>query len=202
MFFADHSYNGGPPWMFCDRYLDPFCGPAGWCDPGIDMNCGLSPGYFNLDLFNVPVNRVKDPCSNATLSAAGVNPQQQIATAQASIAFGKTAANLLDDNNRVLNFFGGMFGYYLAVRTNGPNDIKNTLSHSPLNQTDVDAGNISFGITCPYGARFCQLAAGIAQTVLAGSPDFKGTLATGFDTPSDNKGIRIGQAMRAAGCHE
>jgi hypothetical protein len=35
----------------------------------------------------------------------------------------------------------------------------------------VDAGNISFGITCPYGAAFCQFAAGFAQT-LSGNPNF------------------------------
>jgi hypothetical protein len=48
---------------------------------------------------------------------------------------------------------------------------------------------------------FCQFAAGLAQT-LSGNPNFNGTLGTGYDTPSDNAGIRVGQAMRVAGCHE
>jgi len=91
--------------------------------------------------------------------------------------------------------------YYNAVHTGGPNDIKNLPGHSPNDPIDVDAGNISFGITCPFGAGFCQFAAGFAQT-MSGYPNFNGTLATGFDTPRDNAGIRIGQAMRAAGCHE
>jgi hypothetical protein len=48
-------------------------------------------------------------------------------------------------------------------------------------------------------AAVCQFAAGAAQT-LGGHPDKDGTLATGFDTPSDNASIREGQAMRAEGC--
>jgi len=83
----------------------------------------------------------------------------------------------------------------------GPNDIKNLPGHSPQNPIDVAAGNISFGITCPFGAGFCQFAAGLAQT-LSGHPDFSGSMRTGFDTPQDNAQIQIGQAMRAAGCHE
>ncbi len=142
-----------------------------------------------------------NPCANATLSAAGVNPQQQIATAQGFIAAGKIGANATPYANPILSFFGGMYGYYNAVKTGGPNDIKNLPGHSGRNPIDVDAGNISFGITCPYGAGFCQFAAGLAQT-LGGHPNPNGILATGFDTPSDNAGIRIGQAMRAAGCHE
>jgi len=97
---------------------------------------------------------------------------------------------------------GGLLGYAAAVNTNGPNDIKNLPGHSPSSPIDVAAGNISFGITCPYGAGFCQFAAGVAQSVLNGSPDFNGSILTGFDTPSDNAEIQIGQAMRAAGCHE
>ena len=62
-------------------------------------------------------------------------------------------------------------------------------------------GNISLGITRPYGAGFCQFAAGLAPS-LGGHPNFNGTLAAGFDRPSDSAGIRVGQAIRAAGCHE
>jgi len=143
----------------------------------------------------------KNPCANATLSAAGVNVQQQIATAQGFITAGKIGANATPYANPILSFFGGMYGYYNAVKTGGPNDIKNLPGHSGQSPIDVDAGNISFGITCPYGAGFCQFAAGLAQT-LGGHPNFNGTLGTGFDTPSDNVDIRVGQAMRAAGCHE
>lgn len=142
-----------------------------------------------------------NPCANRTLSAVGVTAQEQISMAQTLISAGKSAGNAGPYGNPILAFFGGMFGYYEAVHTNGPNDIKDQPGYSPQNQDDVDAGNISFGITCIYGAGFCRLAAGIAQT-MKGSPDFDGTLATGFDTPSDDQGIRIGQAMRAAGCHE
>jgi len=88
-----------------------------------------------------------------------------------------------------------------AVGTGKPNDIKDLPGHSRNNKTDVDAGNISYGITCPFGTGFCQFMAGAYQT-LGGNPNFKGTLATGLDTPEDNAGIRVGQAMRAAGCHE
>ena len=142
-----------------------------------------------------------NPCSNATLSAAGVNVQQQIATAQGYIAAGRIGANATPYANPGLGFFGGMYGYYSTVKTGGPNDIKNLPGHSGRNPIDVDAGNISFGVTCPYGAGFCQFAAGLAQS-LGGHPNFNGTLAAGFDTPSDNAAIRVGQAMRAAGCHE
>ncbi|NYF78152.1 RHS repeat domain-containing protein [Granulicella arctica] len=130
----------------------------------------------------------KNPCANSTLAAAGVNANQQIATAQSYIL-------------NSAGPFGSLTAYAAAVGTGGPNDIKNLPGHSPQNPIDVAAGNISFGITCPFGAGFCQFAAGLAQT-LSGNPNFNGTLATGFDTPSDNAGIRIGQAMRAAGCHE
>ncbi|MGH9740230.1 MAG: RHS repeat-associated core domain-containing protein, partial [Candidatus Acidiferrales bacterium] len=143
----------------------------------------------------------QSPCTNATLAAAGVNAQEQIGMAQGLIAAGKAGAGASQFSNPVFGFFGGMFGYYEAVKTGGPNDIKDQPGPGYHNQTGVDAGNISFGVTCPYGAGFCQFAAGLAQT-LSGNPNFNGTLTTGFDTPSDNAGIRTGQAMRAAGCHE
>jgi hypothetical protein len=102
----------------------------------------------------------------------------------------------------VLWVWRALIGFSNAVHTGEPNDIKDLPGHSRKNPTDVAAGNISFGITCPFGARFCQLGAGLAQTFLDGDPNFKGTLATTFDTPQDNAQIRVGQAMRAAGCHE
>jgi len=130
----------------------------------------------------------KDPCANATLAAAGIDARQQIARAQSYIL-------------NSAGPFGDLAAYSAAVNTKGELDIKNLPGHSPQNPIDVDAGNISFGITCPFGAGFCQFAAGLAQT-FSGHPNFNGTLATGFDTPSDNAAIRVGQAMRAAGCHE
>jgi len=50
-----------------------------------------------------------NPCSNATLSAAGVNVQQQIATAQGYIAAGRIGANATPYANPGLGFFGGMY---------------------------------------------------------------------------------------------
>jgi hypothetical protein len=103
----------------------------------------------------------------------------------------------------VTQFVGGMVGYYFAVHTGGPNDIKNQPGPGYQNQIGVDSGNISFGITCPYGAAFCQAAAGGAQffAALLGNATF-GSPSTFMDTPSDNASIKVGQAMRAAGCHE
>jgi RHS repeat-associated protein len=157
----------------------------------------------SFGVLDTPITLVppQSPCTNATLAAAGVNAQEQIAMAQGLIAAGKAGADASQFSNPAFEFFGGMFGYYEAVRTGGPNDIKNQPGPGYHNQTGVDAGNISFGITCPYGAGFCQFAAGLFQT-LTGHPNFSGTLATGFDTPSDNATIQEGQAMRAAGCHE
>ncbi len=97
--------------------------------------------------------------------------------------------------------FSNLSAYAGTVETGGANDIKDLPGHSPQNPIDVDAGNISYGITCPFGQGVCQFFAGLAQT-LALNPNFKGSLRTGFDTPSDNAQIRVGQAMRAAGCHE
>jgi RHS repeat-associated protein len=143
---------------------------------------------------------LNDPCTNSTLSAAGVTAEQQIGTAQGFIIAGEIGGSG-PYGNEVTRFLGGMFGYYEAVRTGGPNDIKNQPGPGYHNNIGVAAGNISFGVTCPYGGSFCQFAAGLAQT-LSGDPDFNGTIATGFDSPKDNAAIQIGQAMRAGGCHE
>ena len=32
-----------------------------------------------------------------------------------------------------------------------------------LTADGIDAGNITFGVTCPFGATFCEVFAGIAQ---------------------------------------
>jgi len=120
---------------------------------------------------------------------AGVDARQQIATAQTYIGWGRYFG------------YGDLIGYANAVGPGKPNDIKNLPGHSPNNKNDVDAGNISYGITCPFGTGFCHFMAGAYQT-WGGHPDFSGTLATGFDSPSDTLGIRVGQVMRAAGCHE
>ena len=200
--FIDTAYstNGGQQSFFLDSWLDQWSAENG----------PLGAGYtFYITGTTSPLgdpNALRDsstaraaninPCASAALSAAGVTAQQQIATAQELIAVGNIAANATP-----LGFFGGMLGYYEAVHSGGPNDIKNQPGPGYHNNIGVDAGNISFGITCPYGAAFCQFAAGLAQT-LGGHPNPQGTLATGFDTPSDNAGIQVGQAMRAAGCHE
>ena len=137
-----------------------------------------------------------DPCSNSQLASVGVGPAQL----RQRIGAANMASNLFGLLGYALF---GLLGYASLVRTGGPQDDKNLpQNHSvfgPLPNA-VAAGNISFGVTCPFGAGFCQFAAGAAQT-LAGHPDPNGTLATGFDTPSDNAQIKQGQAMRAAGCH-
>jgi len=90
------------------------------------------------------------------------------------------------------------FGYHEAVHTRGPNHIKYQPGPGYRNGLGVDAGNISFGITCPFGDGFYQLAAGLAQTLLSGNPDFDGTLSSGFDTRSDNASIQ--QRASNEGC--
>jgi len=95
---------------------------------------------------------------------------------------------------------GALYAYDVLVRTDGPQDVKSHPGPGTPKQR-VDAGNISFGVTCPFGAGFCQFAAGAAQTMDL-HPDRNGTLKTGFDTVYDNAAIVVGQAMRAAGCHE
>ncbi len=130
----------------------------------------------------------KSPCANDTLAQAGVDARQQITQAQGA---------MLNSPGP----FGTISAYAGPVGTGGPNDIKNLPGHSPQNSIDVAVGNISYGITCPFEAGFCQFAAGLAQT-FGGNPDFNGSFKTGFDTPADNAQIRTGQAMRAAGCRE
>ncbi len=151
-----------------------------------------------------------DPCANPSLAAAGVDARQQIANAQALIAAGNIGATSAYPN---LGILGQLYGYYLAVHTGGPNDIKNQPGpgYGASNQVGIAAGNISFGITCPFGAKFCQAAAGLAQGASGalnivsrgkwghGRP---GPINTYFDSPSDNQQILTGQAMRSAGCHE
>src|SRR5205814_5837651 len=104
----------------------------------------------------------------------GVNIRHNITFANTVVSAGYDAAGLL----------GALAGYYLVVHTTGPQDVKNQPGPGTKKQRR-DAGNISFGVTCPFGARFCQFAAGFAQS-LSGHPAFTGPLATGFDTPSDN----------------
>jgi hypothetical protein len=95
---------------------------------------------------------------------------------------------------------GSLVGYFEAVHTRGPNDIKNQPGPGYHNQTGVGAGNKLWRYmhiwylllpvrrwSCTDGKR---------------QPEFYGTLATGFDTPSDNASIRQGQIMRASECHE
>jgi hypothetical protein len=143
-----------------------------------------------------------DPCANATLSATGVNIHQNIAAAQVAVSSGYAAgsSNPVGPTNPLGGLIGALYSYDQLVHTTGPQDVKNQPGPGTPQQR-IDAGNISFGVTCAFGAGFCQFAAGAAQT-LSGHPDPNGTLLTGFDTPSDNAGIRVGQAMRAAGCHE
>jgi RHS repeat-associated protein len=143
-----------------------------------------------------------DPCANTTLSATGVNIRQNIAAANLAVSSGYAAGSIIPfgPSNPIGGLIGALYSYDQLVHTGGPQDVKNQLGPGTPQQR-VDAGNISFGVTCPFGGPFCQFAAGVAQTS-SGYPNPNGTLLTGFDTPSDNAGIRVGQAMRAAGCHE
>ena len=147
---------------------------------------------------SAPANN--DPCANATLSATGVNIRQNIAVANFTVSVGYAAGSIGPSGNPLGGLAGALYSYDQLVHTGGSQDVKNQPGPGTPQQR-VDAGNISFGVTCPFGARFCQFAAGVAQT-LSGHPNPNGTLLTGFDTPSDNAGIRVGQAMRKAGCHE
>ena|ERR1700680_2576419 len=143
---------------------------------------------------------INDPCANATLAAAGVDIQQNIVQAQGTISLGRMMGVTGGSYNHTVGLWAALFNYATLVGTGGPQDVK--IHPGPgTSQQRVDAGNISFGVTCSFGGAFCQFAAGLAQTV-SGNPNFQGTLKTGFDTPSDNAAIRVGQAMRAAGCHE
>jgi RHS repeat-associated protein len=168
-------------------------------DDGLDCTARYDFYYLQYDgqaLFDVlqKLGDSNNPCANATLTATGVNAKQNIAQAKKWIAAGSVVGSL------VLNpLAGALAGYAALVGSGEPQDVKNQPGPG-THQQRVDAGNISFGITCPFGAQFCQFAAGAAQT-LAGHPDPKGNLSSGFDTPSDNASIQQGQAMRAAGCH-
>jgi hypothetical protein len=144
--------------------------------------------YDVAPLFVAPSS---DPCANASLTAAGgVNIRQRIAVTNAAVSSGFAVGGPL----------GALTAFAYLVHTGGPYDDKNG-SGLGMYSDRVDAGNISYGVTCPFGAAFCQFAAGAAQT-LGGNPNPNGTPQTGFDTPSDNASIRVGQAMRAAGCHD
>ena len=153
----------------------------------------LAPGQSRCPAIN-------DPCANATLAAAGVDIQQNIVQAQSTISLGRMMGVTGGSYNHTVGLWAALFNYATLVGTGGPQDVKNHPGPG-TSQQRVDAGNISFGVTCSFGGAFCQFAAGLAQTV-SGNPNFQGTLKTGFDTPSDNAAIRVGQAMRAAGCHE
>jgi hypothetical protein len=90
--------------------------------------------------------------------------------------------------------------YASLVHSTGPQDDKNQPGPGTQQQR-VDAGNISFGVTCPFGEKFCQFAAGLAQfkDALLGNASF-GSIRTFMDSPGDNASIKVGQAMRRAGC--
>jgi hypothetical protein len=163
-------------------------------------NTGGVPCLAGLGPLAPGQSRCGDPCANSTLSATGVNIRQNIADAQSTISQGRMMGVTGGSYNYARGYVGALSNYAMLVGTGGPQDVKSHTGPGTRDQK-VDAGNISFGVTCSFGSAFCQFAAGAAQT-MSGNPNFAGTLRTGFDTPSDNAGIRIGQAMRAAGCHE
>jgi hypothetical protein len=218
-----YAYVGNNPLGYTDPTgLEPVCigancgKPAPPDDPKKNSDDDEYSWYDPRSWFGIPRHpsfngttkpRPIKPCANPTLTAAGTTAQQQIATAQGYIAGGKLAGNALgvgSPGSGILgplgSGVGSLYGYYTAVRTGGPNDIKNQPGPGYQNQVGIDAGNISYGITCPFGASACQLAAGLAQTF--GKDHNPGPASSYFDTPGDNASIRQGQAMRAAGCHE
>src|SRR5581483_3173721 len=82
-------------------------------------------GDCPTDSVTVSADQPADPCANSALSIAGVDPQQQISTAQRYIANGQASGSVVPYASPLTTFLGGMAGYYYAVHTNGPNDIKN-----------------------------------------------------------------------------
>ena len=152
----------------------------------------------------------KDPCANNTLAAAHVNIHNNIRQASKHALVGGALGALAGVTIPGLNFrTGSLFAYAQLVNTNGVQDIKNQPGPGYQNSLGVAAGNISFGVTCPFGAIFCQAAAGAAQTGSAilgkasGGRFGGGTIGparTFFDSPNDNQQVREGQAMRAQGC--
>jgi hypothetical protein len=164
---------------------------------------GYTDGFGNSGGAGGAIAANRDPCANATLSATGVNIHRNTAAVNVAVSSGYVAgsSNTFGPSNPLGGIIAALYAYDRLVHTGGPQDVKNQPGPGTPQQR-IDAGNISFGITCAFGAAFCQFAAGVAQTS-SGSPNFKGgTLRTGFDNPIDNESIRVGQAMRRAGCHE
>ena len=164
-------------------------------DDGLGGPTGFLPQHPSppTQHFDLPI-LIPDPCANSTLTAAGVNVRKSIAQANRRTVAGAFLGLLVSGDP----ISGALAGYASAVHTGGPQDYKDSQGPGTHAQR-VDAGNISYGVTCQFGTHFCQFAAGAAQTISL-HPDPNGTLRTGFDTPSDNSSIRQGQAMRAAGC--
>jgi RHS repeat-associated protein len=168
--------------------LTGYCLTAGPVNPNSGQSSAPNPGGAGT---SAPAPN-SDPCYNKALASVGVGPSQ--------------LRQRIRNANLASNLFG-LLGYASLVRPGGQQDDKNLPQNrsvfGPLSNA-VAAGNISFGVTCPFGAGFCQFAAGAAQTI-ALHPDFSGPLGAaikrGFDTPSDNLQIQQGQAIRAAGCH-
>jgi hypothetical protein len=145
-------------------------------------------------------------CANSALSAAGVDIVDRIAKTNALLAADYDLA--AKSNGQANGAVMALMTYYSLVHTGGPQDDKNHPGPGTQQQR-IDAGNVSFGVTCPFGATFCQAAAGAAQAYSGllnivsfgkfghGRP---GPASTFFDSPSDNASIKVGQAMRAVGC--
>ena len=211
------GYVGGVYTLTCSAIEftgDAICGPV--CGTVLGSLAlaaeALLPGFFAPQFHGSlkPRPQARNPCASSALEKAGTTAQQQlknVATAKASgAAVGGVAGLPLGDVGSFLGSkIGSVYGFYQAVRTGGINDIKAQPGpgQGASNQIGIDAGNVSYGVTCSYGETVCQAAAGLNQTYRAyNGQGTYGSLRTYGDSPSDNASIRIGQEMRAAGCHE
>ena len=132
----------------CNVYDDGQGNYNGFLSPPVSATRGLVAGLSLSRLYRQSIR-----ADNSTLTAAGVSAKKQVATAQGFIAAGQVGASTTPYANPVLSFFGGMYGYYEAVHTGGPNDIKDLPGHSRQNPTDVNAGNYEASVSRAHTAQ-------------------------------------------------
>ena len=97
--------------------------------------------------------------------------------------------------NPASGFINALLNFAALVQTGGPYDYKNQSGPGTSTQR-TDAGNIAYGVSCPFGNLFCQAAAGLNQLWRGDA----GPASSMFHDPRDHAMIQQGQAMKAAGC--